>query len=117
MPCFCKRSPKALALLTPQSLFTTRNAAFLMWKLSTYFSNAVASMLLVGALLNIHGLPEVVILSEDEVSTTMGTWYSMSLGMTASVKVEPQAPISTGTLSRTMSFSATAEASVGLLLL
>ena len=54
---------------------------------------------------------------DDEVSTSIGTLYSISFGMTASVKSEPQAPIITGTLSRTMSFSATATASVGLLLL
>ena len=58
-----------------------------------------------------------MILSDDEVSTTIGTPYSISFGITASVKFEPQAPISTGTLSRTMSFSAAAAASVGLLLL
>ena len=59
----------------------------------------------------------MVILPEDEVSTSIGTLYSISLGMTASVRLEPQAPIRTGTLSRTMSFSATDAASVGLLLL
>src|SRR5438270_8614477 len=41
----------------------------------------------------------------------------MSFGMTASVRLEPHAPISTGTLSLVISFSATAAASVGLLLL
>jgi len=63
------------------------------------------------------GLPVVVILPEDEVSTTIGVSYSISFGITASVRLEPQAPISTGTLSLVMSFSATAAASVGLLLL
>ena len=56
-------------------------------------------------------------MSDEEVSTSIGTLYSMSFGITASVKVELHAPIITGTLSRTMSFSATATASVGLLLL
>ena len=65
----------------------------------------------------IHGLPEVVILPEDEVSTSIGTPYSMSLGITASVRVELQAPIMTGTLSLPISFSAVATASVGLDLL
>ena len=88
-----------------------------MWKLSRYLAKAVANMLLVGAVRNTQGLPEVVILSDDEVSTTMDTLYSISLGMTASVKVDPQAPINTGTLSCTISFSAVAAASVGLLLL
>ena len=64
-----------------------------------------------------YGLPEVVILPAEEVSTSIGTLYSISFGMIASVKPEPHAPIMTGTLSRTMSFSATAAASVGLLLL
>ena len=39
----------------------------------------------VGLMRKIQGLPEVVILPEDEVSTTIGTPYSISLGMTASV--------------------------------
>ena len=59
----------------------------------------------------------MVILPDEEVSTSIGTLYSISFGMIASVKPEPHAPIITGTLSRTMSFSATAAASVGLLLL
>ena len=33
-----------------------------------------------------YGLPEVVILPEDEVSTSIGTLYSMSFGITASVQ-------------------------------
>ena len=36
---------------------------------------------------------------EEEVSTTIGTPYSSSFGITASVRVELQAPIMTGTLS------------------
>jgi hypothetical protein len=43
--------------------------------------------------------------------------YSSSFGITASVSVELQAPISTGTLSLLISFSAVATASVGLDLL
>ena len=62
---------------------------------------------------NSHGLPETVILPEDDVSTISGTPYSTSLGMTASVKVELQAPIITGTLSRRISFSAASTASFG----
>ena len=65
----------------------------------------------------IHGLPETVILPEEEVSTSIGTPYSMSLGITASVRVELQAPSITGTLSLEISFSAVATASVGLDLL
>ena len=65
----------------------------------------------------IQGLPEVVIFPEDEVSTSIGTPYSMSFGMTASVRVELHAPIITGTLSLPISFSAVATASVGFDLL
>ena len=79
--------------------------------------NAFASISDVGLMRKIHGLPETVILPEDDVSTSIGTPYSMSLGMTASVSVELQAPIITGTLSLTISFSAVATASVGLDLL
>ena len=59
----------------------------------------------------------MVILPDEEVSTSIGTLYSSSFGMTASVSVELQAPIITGTLSLTISFSAVATASVGLDLL
>ena len=44
-------------------------------------------------------MPETVIFPDDDVSTSIGTLYSSSFGMMASVKVEPQAPIITGTLS------------------
>ena len=56
---------------------------------------------------------------DEEVSTSIGTLYSSSLGMTASVSVELQAPIITGTLSRTISFSAVADrfGRVGLVVL
>ena len=54
---------------------------------------------------------------DEEVSTSIGTLYSSSFGMTASVRVELQAPSITCTLSRTISFSAVATASVGLDLL
>jgi hypothetical protein len=57
-----------------------------------------------------------VIFDDDDVSTSIGTLYSISFGITASVAVDAEAPISTGTLSRTMSFSVTDAASVGLLL-
>ena len=63
-----------------------------------------------------YGLPDVVILPDEDVSTSIGTLYSMSFGITASVKLEPQAPMITGTLSRVISFSATAAASVGFAL-
>ncbi len=53
----------------------------------------------------IHGLPETVIFPEEEVSTSIGTPYSMSFGITASVRPELQAPIITGTLSLPISFS------------
>ena len=55
--------------------------------------------------------------SAEEVSTTIGTLYSISFGMIDNVKVELQAPISTGTLSRSTSFSAAATASRGFDLL
>ena len=60
-----------------------------------------------------------MILPDEEVSTSIGTLYSSSLGMTASVSVELQAPIMTGTLSRTISFSAVADrlGRVGLVVL
>src|SRR5215471_8589480 len=70
-----------------------------------------------GEIRNTNGLPDVVILSADEVSTSIGIWYSINFGITASVNPDPQAPISADTLSRTISFSATAADSVGLLLL
>ena len=54
---------------------------------------------------------------EEEVSTTIGTLYSSSFGITASVNVELQAPMITGTLSLTISFSTVATASVGFDLL
>ena len=41
----------------------------------------------------------MVILPDEDVSTTIGTLYSISFGMTASVRLEPHAPIITGTLS------------------
>ncbi len=58
-----------------------------------------------------------MILFALDVSTIIGTLYSMSFGMTARVKVELHAPIMAGTLSLLSSFSATLAASVGLLLL
>src|SRR4029078_4200902 len=79
--------------------------------------NAAASTDEGGEMRKMYGLPDVVILPDDDVSTSIGTWYSMSFGITASVRLDPQAPMITGTLSRVTSFSATAAASVGLLLL
>src|SRR4029079_12564592 len=95
----------------------TRKSAFLMWSLSTILAKATASTADGGEMRKMYGLPEVVILPDDEVSTSIGTLYSISFGMTARVRLEPQAPISTGTLSRTMSFSATDAASGRVLLL
>ena len=62
---------------------------------------------------NTQGLPRLVTVAALEVSTTIGTPYSSSLGMAASVIELPQAPMITGTLSRTMSFSAAVAASLG----
>src|SRR5215475_9221427 len=78
---------------------------------------ARASISEVGLMRKTYGLPDTVILPEEDVSTSIGTLYSMSLGITARVSVELQAPIITGTLSLAMSFSAVATASVGLDLL
>ena len=80
-------------------------------------ANALASIADVGLVRNTHGLPAVVILLDEAVSTTIGTPYSSSLGMTASVKVELHAPIRTGTLSFKISFSTELTASRGLDLL
>ncbi len=117
MPCSLNILPKSSAAPRPQSLLTTRKSALPIFKPSTTLANATASTADGGEMRKMYGLPEVVILPADEVSTTIGTLYSMSFGITARVKPEPQAPIMTGTLSRTISFSATAAASVGLLLL
>src|SRR5207302_2783950 len=86
----------------PKSLLTDRKSAFLIGglKVPSFSTKATASISEVGLMRNTHGLPDTVILPEDEVSTISGTPYSTSLGMTASVKVELQAPIITGTLSR-----------------
>ena len=92
-------------------------SAFLMPSVLTSGANAFASISEVGLMRKIQGLPDVVILPDDEVSTSIGTSYSWSLGITASVSVELQAPIITGTLSFWMSFSAVATASVGFDLL
>ena len=66
----------------------------------TSFLNIAASTDDGGEMRKMYGLPWVVILPDEDVSTSIGTWYSMSFGMTASVRLEPQAPIMTGTLSR-----------------
>src|SRR5215468_6708362 len=101
----------------PKSLLVPSRSAFLMPSVLTMGANAFASISEVGLMRKIHGLPAIVILLDDEVSTTIGTSYSISLGMTASVSVELHAPIIMGTLSFWMSFSAVATASVGLDLL
>jgi hypothetical protein len=101
----------------PKSLLVDRKSAFLMPSDFTSGVKARASISEVGLMRKIQGLPAVVILPDDEVSTSMGTSYSMSLGMMARVSVELHAPIITGTLSLAISFSAVATASVGLDLL
>src|SRR5262249_13014903 len=104
------------AVPRPQSLLTTRKSALWMPIFLTIFANTAASTSDGGAMRKIYGLPEVVIFDDDDVSTSIGTLYSISFGITASVAVDADAPMSTGTLSRTTSFSVTAAASVGLLL-
>src|SRR5215217_7362139 len=99
---------KSSAAPRPQSLLTTRKSTFLMPSAWTFGANASASTADGGEMRKMYGLPEVVILPDEEVSTSIGTLYSMSFGITASVKLEPQAPMITGTLSRVISFSATA---------
>ena len=54
-----------------------------------------------------------VILPELDVSTTIGTPCCAASGIMASVMDEPHAPMITGTLSRTMSFSAALRVSAG----
>ncbi len=110
-------SENSFAAPSPKSLLVDRKSAFLMPSVFTIGANARASISEVGLMRKIHGLPEVVIFPEDEVSTSIGTPYSMSFGMTASVRVELHAPIITGTLSLPISFSAVATASVGFDLL
>ena len=78
-----------------------------------YFSRPSASISLGGLMRKIHGLPRLVMVAALEVSTTIGTPYSSSFGMAASVIELPQAPMITGTLSRTISFSAAVAASFG----
>ena len=108
---------KSSAVPRPQSLLMTRKSTFFSSSLSTIPLNAAASIADGGEMRKMKGLPVVVILPDEEVSTTIGTSYSISFGITASVRLEPHAPIITGTLSLVISFSATAAASVGLLLL
>src|SRR5262245_48466642 len=116
-PSFLAISENSLAAPRPKSLLVLKKSAFLIAIVLTSGVNAFASISEVGLMRNMYGLPEVVILPDDEVSTSIGTLYSSSFGMTASVSVELQAPIMTGTLSLTISFSAVATASVGLDLL
>jgi hypothetical protein len=106
-------SPKAWMAPRPQSVFTARKSAFFTPSLSTYCSRPSASISLGGLIRNTHGLPRLVTEAALEVSTTIGTPYSSSLGMAARVIDEPQAPMMAGTLSRTISFSAALAASFG----
>src|SRR5215467_14312742 len=117
MPLSLRTLLNSSAVPRPQSLFTTRKSALWMPSFLTIFANTAASTSDGGAMRKIYGLPAVVIFDDDDVSTSIGTLYSISFGITASVAVDAEAPMSTGTLSRTMSFSAIAAASVGLLLL
>jgi hypothetical protein len=84
-----------------------------MLKSLRYRSSPTASISLGGLMRKIQGLPRLVMMAALDVSTIMGTPYSSSLGMAASVIELPQAPTITGTLSRTMSFSAAVAASLG----
>src|SRR6266446_6536485 len=112
-PFFFKRSPNAWIEPRPQSVLTARKSAFLMASLSTYGSRPTASISLGGLIRKIHGLPRLVMDAALDVSTTMGTPYSSSFGIAASVIELPQAPMMAGTLSRTISFSAALAASLG----
>src|SRR5690349_18594017 len=95
----------------------TRKSTFFICSFGMMLLNAAASIADGGEMRKMYVLPVVVIFPEDEVSTTIGTLYSISFGITASVRLDPHAPMMAGTLSRVMSFSATAAASVELLLL
>src|SRR5262245_38186411 len=108
--------PKSSAAPRPQSLFTTRKSALPILSLSTILANATASTDDGGEMRKMYGFPDVVILPADEVSTSIGTLSSLSFGMIASVQHAPHAPIIHGSLARTMSVSAPAAASFGLLL-
>ena len=112
-PDFLRMSPKASTAPRPQSVLTARKSACLIPKSFRYFSRPRASISLGGLMRKIHGLPRLVMVAALEVSTTIGTPYSSSLGMAASVIELPQAPTMTGTLSRTISFSAAVAASLG----
>ena len=97
----------------PQSVLTAMRSACLTPSASRYFSKPSASISLVGLIRKTQGLPRFVIAAALEVSTTMGTPYSSSFGMAASVIELPHAPMRTGTPSRTISFSAALAASLG----
>jgi hypothetical protein len=112
-PFFFSMSPKAWIEPRPQSVLTARKSAFLTPSLSTYCSRPIASISLGGLMRNTHGLPRLVIDAALDVSTTIGTPYSSSFGIAASVIDEPHAPMMAGTLSRTISFSAALAASLG----
>src|SRR6185437_1302049 len=99
----------------PQSLLTARKSAFLIPIFFTMLLKTAASISEGGAMRKMYGFPAVVIFDDEDVSTSIGTLYPISLGITAKVAVEAEAPISTATLSRALSFSVTVTASVGLL--
>ncbi len=112
-PDFFRRLPNAVTEPRPQSVLTARKSACLMPKSFRYFWRPRASISLGGLMRKIQGLPLLVMLAALEVSTTIGTPYSSSFGIAASVIELPQAPMITGTLSRTISFSAAVAASFG----
>src|SRR3989442_1245505 len=108
-----RMSAYALMAPRPQSVLTARKSARLTPSLSTYCSRPSASISEGGLMRKIHGLPRLVIEAALEVSTTIGTPYSSSFGIAASVIELPQAPMIAGTRPRTTSFSAALAASLG----
>src|SRR5207244_5274263 len=89
-----------------QSVFTARKSTRFTPSLSTYGSSPSASISEGGLMRKIHGLPRLVIVAALEVSTTIGTPYSSSFGIAASVMELSQAPMSAGTWSRAWCFAA-----------
>src|SRR2546425_9972225 len=92
-PFFFSMSPNAVMDPRPQSVLTARKSTRLTPSLSTYCSSPSASISDGGLMRKIHGLPRFVIDAALEVSTTIGTPYSSSFGIAASVIELPQAPI------------------------
>src|SRR3989449_2694716 len=99
-PFFFSMSPNAVMEPRPQSVLTARKSTRLTPSLSTYCSSPSASISDGGLMRKIQGLPRFVMDAALEVSTTIGTPYSSSLGIAASVIELPQAPMMAGTLIR-----------------